>query len=169
MKQRPADADPPYLCGMPGEIVIRKATPDDLPVLLNFEQGVIAAERPFDPTLKEDPVLYYDLAGMLADPLVEIAVAEQDQKIIASGYARIEQAKPYLKHARYAYLGFMYVHPDYRGRGLNKRIMEALKAWARSKNISEMRLEVYFKNESAIKAYEKTGFIKHMIEMRMDL
>jgi GNAT superfamily N-acetyltransferase len=39
---------------------------------------------------------------------------------IDAGYARIEQAKPYLKHTAYAYLGFMYVLPAYRGKGINK-------------------------------------------------
>ncbi|RYG29242.1 MAG: GNAT family N-acetyltransferase, partial [Chitinophagaceae bacterium] len=54
-----------------------------------------------------------------------------------------------------------------RGRGINKMIIAALKDWAVSKNIDELRLEVYFPNSPAIRAYEKIGFSKHMIEMRM--
>ena len=104
---------------------------------------------------------------MISDPQVEIVVAEHEQKIIASGYARIEKSKPYLKHQNFAYLGFMFVHPDYRGKGINGSIIEMLKQFAISQGITEMRLEVYYKNETAIKAYEKIGFIKHIIEMRM--
>jgi len=33
-------------------ISIRKATTEDLPVLFEFEQGVLRAERPMDGTLK---------------------------------------------------------------------------------------------------------------------
>ncbi len=149
------------------EIVIRKATLNDLETLLLFEQGVINAERPFDSTLKTEPTHYYDIKEMINASHVEIVVAEIRSEIIGSGYARIESAKPYLKHQKHAYLGFMYVVPDYRGKGVIQKIIEALKQWAISQNITEMRLEVYQNNLAAIKAYEKIGFTKHMIQMRM--
>ncbi len=63
----------------------------------------------------------------------------------------------------------MYVVPDRRGKGVIQKIIEALKQWAISQNITEMRLEVYQNNLAAIKAYEKIGFTKHMIEMRIGL
>jgi len=151
------------------EISIRKALPDDLDQLLIFEQDLIKTERPFDPTLKADPISYYDLMAMLAAPHIEVVVAETDNRIIGSGYARIERSKPFLKHEKHAYLGFMYVLPEYRGKGLNKKIMDALKNWAVLQNISEFRLEVYYDNASAINAYEKFGFSKHILEMRFNL
>ncbi len=67
------------------------------------------------------------------------------------------------------YLGFMYVDPNHRGKEINKKIIEALKDWASSQNIPELRLDVYAENASAIKAYEKAGFTKHMVAMRMNL
>ncbi|HET9434996.1 MAG TPA: GNAT family N-acetyltransferase, partial [Chitinophagaceae bacterium] len=150
------------------EIRIRKALPDDLDQLLNFEQDLIKTERPFDPTLNHDPINYYDLKTMLTAPHIEVVVAETDNRIIASGYARIERSKPFLKHEQHAYLGFMYVLPEYRGKGLNKKIIEALKNWAALQNINEFRLDVYYDNASAIKAYEKIGFSKHILEMRFN-
>jgi len=151
------------------DIIIRKATQDDLDTLLTFEQGVIAAERPFDITLKGDPNHYYDIEKMITTPEVELLVAELDGELVASGYARIENAKPYLLHAQHAYLGFMYVVPQHRGKGINKKIIDALTAWSASKNITELRLDVYSDNEPAIKAYERSGFARHMINMRMGL
>jgi len=151
------------------EIKIRKATLLDLKQLLVFEQDLIKAERPFDPTLKPDPINYYDLKSLLISPLAEVLVAEADNKVIASGYVRIDRSKPFLKHSTHAYLGFMYVLPEYRGQGINKQIMDALKDWAVSKNITEFRLEVYYDNISAIKAYEKVGFSRYSLEMRYNL
>lgn len=148
------------------QIIIREAVASDLPLLLVFEQGVIAAERPFDKTLGDDPIYYYDLELMLTAPHIHLVVAELDGELIGSGYARIEDAKPYSRHRQHAYLGFMYTLPSYRGKGVNKRIIETLKDWSRTKNITELRLDVYYANEPAIRAYEKTGFVKHMIEMR---
>ncbi len=153
----------------PGTILIRKATLNDIETLLLFEQGVIKAERPFDKTLKPDPLHYYNIEEMIAAPHIELVVAEFDNKIVGSGYARLENSKHYLQHSRHAYLGFMYVHPDYRGKGVNQKIIEALKTWSLSQKVTEMRLDVYFNNDIAIKAYEKAGFTKHMIEMRMNI
>ncbi len=147
-------------------MIIRKASIKDIPTLLEYEQGVISAERPFDPTLRKETIHYYDIEKMINAETVEIVVAEKDAQIIACGYARIEKAEHFLDHNEYAYLGFMFVHPGYRGQGINAKIVAVLKEWVLSKDIKEMRLEVYEKNESAIRAYEKMGFVKHMITMR---
>jgi ribosomal protein S18 acetylase RimI-like enzyme len=48
-------------------------------------------------------------------------------------------------------------------------VIETLKQWAISQKINELILEVYYDNAPAIKAYEKFGFSKNMIEMRMGL
>ena len=151
------------------EIKIRKASLLDVEQLLVFEQDLIKTERPFDPTLKPDPINYYDLRSLLTSPLAEVVVAETDNRIIASGYARIDRSKPFLKHSSHAYLGFMYVLPEYRGQGINKQIIGALKNWATIQNITEFSLEVYYDNVSAIKAYEKIGFSKYILEMRYNL
>jgi GNAT superfamily N-acetyltransferase len=147
------------------EIKLREATTADIDTLLRFEQGVISAERPFDPTLKEN-TNYYDIPGMIRAPHIHLIVATAGDEIIGSGYARIEESKHYLQHTQHAYLGFMYVEPAWRGKGINRMIMEELERWSLSKNMVEMRLDVYYKNASAIHAYEKAGFISHMILMR---
>ncbi len=151
------------------EINIRTANLNDLHTLLRFEQGVINAERPFDSTLKNTNIQYYDIVEMITASHIELIVAEIEAEVIGSGYARIEDSKTYLQHQKHAYLGFMYVEPKHRGKGINKKIIEALKQWALSQNITELRLDVYNNNLGAIKAYEKAGFTKHMIQMRMGI
>ncbi|XHR98302.1 GNAT family N-acetyltransferase [Mucilaginibacter sp. UC70_90] len=64
---------------------------------------------------------------------------------------------------------FMYVLPAYRGMGVNQAIIEELKKWIVEQGLTEIRLEVYNDNIGAIKAYEKAGFKKRMIEMRIRL
>lgn len=148
-------------------IQIRPATHDDIKVLRAFEQGVIKAERPFDVTLDEDPITYYDLDALINDQDAMVVVAELDNKVIASGYAQIKPARHYLNHSHYAYLGFMYTLPEYRGNRVNAMIVERLKQWATAKGLNEIRLTVYTDNLSAIKAYEKVGFERHIITMRL--
>ena len=50
-------------------IQFRVANLTDLPILLQFEQGIITAERPFDPTLKPDPISYYNLEELIFQSL----------------------------------------------------------------------------------------------------
>src|SRR5579872_7295134 len=101
-------------------ITVKQATTADLPTLLRFEQGVISAERPMDPTIQDGPIHYYDLNKMLASPDIHLVVAETRDganpgTLIGSGYARIDPSRPYLKHTHHAYCGFMYVDPAFRG------------------------------------------------------
>lgn len=154
---------------MMNQLTTRKAEPRDLDTLYQFEQGIISAERPYNETLKTGHINYYDLKEMLTLSHAHVVVALDGEKIIGSGYARIEAAKPYLSHASHSYLGFMYVDPSYRGRGVNHLIIEALKEWSISRGIYELRLHVYNDNTVAIKAYEKSGFEKHLLEMRIGL
>ncbi len=150
------------------EFITRNARMEDLPILLDFEQQLIKAERPFDITIREDPVSYYDIKEMIDDDNACVLVVEYNGEIVASGYAISKKARHYLDHEYYAYLGFMYTQPDFRGKGLNAKIVEVLKQWAESKGLSEMRLTVYEDNVPAVKAYEKVGFKKHIIEMRVE-
>lgn len=151
------------------QLLIRRATWEDLPILLNFEQAIIEFERQFDPTLAPADVSYYDLAGMIDAPLVELLVAEINHEVIGSGYARLEESKVYLKHRRHAYLGFMYVVPSWRGAGVNQQLIAALNRWIITQNVHELRLDVYHDNQAAVRAYEKAGFRRHLTEMRREL
>jgi GNAT superfamily N-acetyltransferase len=148
---------------------LRPATAADIATLRRFEQQIVAAERPHDPTLRDGLVHYYDLERMVQQNNVLLLVAEQDGEPIGCGFARIDAAQARYKHARQAYLGLMYVEPRQRGRGVNQRILDELLAWCRAHGITELRLEVYTGNASAVRAYEKAGFSAHLLEMRLAL
>ena len=49
----------------------------------------------------------------------------------------------------------MYTLPEYRGQGINGRIIADLKRWAVSRGLTEIRLTVYY------------GFKRHLVEMRL--
>ena len=152
------------------QVSIRTAKLSDLERLLEFEQAIIEAERPFDNTIRTGPaVRYYDLEDLIVSSDSEVVVAESGSQIVGSGYARIDVSEAYLKHDEHSYLGFMYVVPEHRGKGVNKLIVESLEAWSRSKGVSEMQLEVYAENAPAIRAYEKSGYKALILTMRRGL
>ena len=150
-------------------ITIRKATKEDLSILYEFEQGVLHAERPMDKTLKASKTYYYDIPNLISDLKVELVIAEINGVIAGCGYARIKQARDCFQFDQFSYLGFMFTKEDYRGKGVNKTIMNYLYDWSLSKGIYEVRLEVYPSNNAAIKAYEKVGMQATMNTMRIDL
>ncbi len=151
------------------QLTIRKAIMADLMTLLAFEQGVVAAERPFNPTIKNKEATYYDIGHMIVADHIHLVVAEINGEIVGSGYARIEQSQSCFKHKKFGYLGFMYVLPLHRGKGINAKILKTLVGWCTSYDINEIRLDVYSDNVSAIKAYEKVGFTKLLTHMRMEV
>ncbi|KMQ59441.1 acetyltransferase [Chryseobacterium angstadtii] len=149
-------------------MITREATEQDLEILLEFEQGIVTAERPFNSTLSDGEIHYYDLLHLVKSEDSLVLVTEENNEIIASGYARIRKPENnYSNFEKYVYLGFMYVKPEHRGKGVNKLILDELISWAKSKDISEVRLDVYAQNESAVKAYEKAGFESLLVTMRM--
>lgn len=149
-------------------MITREATKQDLEILLEFEQGIVSAERPFNSTLIDGEIHYYDLNEFIQSPDATLIVVEDNNEIVASGYALIKESdKEYNNFKSYAYLGFMFVKPEYRGKGINKLITDELVSWAKSRNISEIRLDVYAQNDSAIKAYEKAGFEPLLLTMRL--
>ena len=146
--------------------ILREATGADLPVLLQFEQDLIAYERPFAPNLKKGKISYYDLAAYIEDPTIRVIVAEVEGQVVGSGYALIRENKAYKAPQHYVYLGFMYVIPEYRGQSINGLIMTDLIHWGKAQGHTEVQLEVYAENESAIKAYAKAGLVPEILTMR---
>ena len=147
----------------------RKATLDDLPVLLEFEQGLINAERPMDSKLIAGDISYYSISDLIKNSDSEVYVAVIGNEIVASGYAKIKDNYPYLKHKKQGYLGFMFVPEKYRGNGYNQLVLDVLLQWCKQRNIYDIRLDVYDVNEPALKAYSKAGFKKNLINMQMDI
>jgi len=145
-------------------ISCRTAVLEDLPTLLTFEQGIIKAERPYDETLRPDPISYYDIGELIKLEQAEVAVATDGDLLVGSGYALIKEGKPYRSFTHFAYLGFMYVLPEYRGQGVNQMIVEHLRQWSLQRGVTEARLDVYAGNAAAVRAYEKAS----LVDMRLD-
>ena len=150
-------------------VEIRRAIEAEIETLLVFEQEIIAVERPFDNTLKEGKIHYYDLIELIRAKRAEVLVAVVNNEIVGSGYAKTLPAEPFQKYTEYAYLGFMYVKPEFRGQGINQKILNRLIDWAKSQNLTEVRLDVYDKNTTAKNSYLKAGFKPNLLEMRLEI
>ncbi|QTD36543.1 GNAT family N-acetyltransferase [Polaribacter batillariae] len=154
---------------MNNSISIRTAKLADLETLLEFEQGVVEAEKPLDPFLGEGKLYYYNIPELITAKNIHFVVAVYNEELVGSGYVKIENSRNYHKNPTHGYVGFMYVKPAFRGKRISNFILESLKSWAKSKGLKELWLDVYHNNPPAIKSYERFGFNKSMINMRMNI
>jgi ribosomal protein S18 acetylase RimI-like enzyme len=137
-------------------ISIRTANLNDLETLLEFEQGVIKAERPLDPFLGDGTLSYYN-----------IPVANKE--LVGSGYLKIEDSSHYHKNPKHGYIGFIFVKPAFRGKKISHLILASLKDWGKEKDLKELRLDVYSNNYNALKSYNRFGFTKGLVNMKIDI
>ena len=151
------------------DIIIRAARIEEIEKLLQFEQLIIEYERPFVKNMKTEHFNYYSLEELINSNDAEVLVAESSGQLIGSGYAKIKKSLSYIKNEFHAFLGYMYVEPLHRGKAVNQLIVNQLIRWSKSKGMEEVRLTVFAENESAIRAYDKAGFDKQVIEMRKNI
>lgn len=80
------------------------------------------------------------------------------------------QKKPKILKIRQAgYLCDAFILPEYRRRGIAKRLSKEFFKWLKSKNITYVYLDVYVKNIRGLKAWKKLGFKELTLGMRKRL
>ena len=150
-------------------ISIRTANLNDLETLLEFEQGVIKAERPMDSFLKEGTLSYYNITELITAKNSHLIVAVTNKELVGSGYLKIEDSNHYHKNPKHGYIGFIFVKPTFRGQRISNLILKSLKKWGEEKGLKELRLDVYSKNTDALKSYNRFGFTKGLVNMKIDI
>ncbi len=151
-----------------GELTFREAILSDVDSLLELEQKIIDSERPFDKDLKDKDAWYYDLPALISSAESHLVVVDTGAGIVGTGYVRIDETKQSYKHDQHGYIGFIYVEPEQRGKGVAKDILNHLVAWGKDRGIEHFALDVYTENESAIRAYEKFGFAKRSVKLVLE-
>ena len=63
-------------------VEVRKAIESEIDVLLSFETEIIKTERPFDNSLGEGDIHYYDLIGLIRAERAEVLVAVVENEIV---------------------------------------------------------------------------------------
>jgi ribosomal protein S18 acetylase RimI-like enzyme len=150
-------------------ISTRTANLDDLETLLEFEQGVVAAEKPLDSFLGSGKLTYYNIPELISDEHTYFIVAVSNDELVGSGYIKIENSNKYHKNAKHGYIGFIFVKPAFRGKKISTIILKSLKNWSKEQDLKELRLDVYSNNFGAIKSYDSFGFTKSLVNMRIDI
>ena len=147
-------------------IEIRNATPQDTETITEFNQKMAweTEERRLD-----DSIICPGVRAILEDPDKGFyIIALEGEKIV--GQLMITYEWSDWRNNTIWWIQSVYVHEDYRGQGIYKRLYEEIKKRAGQAGISTIRLYVEKENTRAQGVYEKLGMHEcqyHMYEVNL--
>ena len=136
-------------------MIVRKATVNDLPVLVEFTslEAQEAEDNIIDLALLEKGV-----KTALEDPSVAIYWLMLDDNSNPAGSISALREWSDWNAGYYWWIQSLYIVPEERGKGHINALIAAVEEEMRSQGGIELRLYVHRHNEKAIRAYEKAGF-----------
>jgi ribosomal protein S18 acetylase RimI-like enzyme len=161
---------------MPRDVVLRPATPTDLPALGRLGAELTRLHHGFDPRFLspgadvEEGYAWF-LSTQLGQPDVAIYVAESTEdprEVLGYVYASFEPHS--WKELREA-VGFIHdvvVDERARGQGIARRLVEAAAGWIEARGMPRVMLWTAEKNAAAQRLFERLGFRRTMVEMTRD-
>jgi len=132
---------------------IRTATPADIPQILQFIRALATYEREPDEVTATEADLLRD--GFGPNPFYFCLIAEHHGQ--AAGFAFYFFNYSTWKGRPGLYLEDLFVHPEFRGLGIDKALLERVAAIAVEKNCPRLQWEVLDWNSPAIDFYRAMG------------
>jgi GNAT superfamily N-acetyltransferase len=134
-------------------MIVRPATPHDVPVILRFVRELADYEREPDAVVATEPMLVAALFG--AQPAAEALLAEADGAAI--GFALFFHNFSTWTGRRGIYLEDLYVTPQARGIGAGKALLRRLAHLAIERDCARIEWAVLDWNAPAIAFYDSVG------------
>lgn len=134
-------------------VVLRRATPDDAPLVLEFIRQLAEYEGLLDKVAATDAKVRESLFG--EQPAAFAIIAECDGE--PAGFAVYFFSYSTFQAARGLYLEDLFVLPRFRGRGLGQRLLAELARIAVEASCARMEWSVLDWNELALRVYRRVG------------
>jgi GNAT superfamily N-acetyltransferase len=151
------------------EVLIRQATPDDIPELLRHRRGMYEDMGYNDAETLSAMVSTCKpyLAAALANSTFHGWLACAGEKVVAGGVVLVSPwpGHPYDGQCRPATILNMYTDPPFRRQGIARRLMQTMIDWCRQEGFVRVDLHASDKGRPL---YETLGF-EPTNEMRLDL
>jgi GNAT superfamily N-acetyltransferase len=132
---------------------LRPAVRDDVPLILRFIRALAEYERLLDEVVATEAALEEHLFG--AQPRSEVILAEWDG--VSAGFALYFHNFSTFLCRPGIYLEDVFVHPEYRGRGIGKALLLELARIARQRGCGRFEWAVLNWNQPSIEFYESLG------------
>lgn len=150
---------------------IRFATEKDIPGMIALLKQVGQVHYRGRPDIFRAQAQKYgeaSLSQVLSDPHRPIFIAE-DGGVAGYAFCIVKEVAddPVLRDCRSLYLDDLCVDETRRGSGIGKALLGAVTDYARQQGFYNLTLNVWSCNESALRFYEKNGFVPQKICMEM--
>lgn len=94
-----------------------------------------------------------------------LLVAENGGEYVGYLLAHAAESQPIFKHRKHATITDIYVVPQYRRKGIAKRLIEEAASFFKAHGVQHMQVNVLVKNASARAFVEKMGFVDFLYRM----
>jgi len=151
---------------------IRLATLDDVATISKMYEDFFA----FHAGLQPD---YYNAAqehGKYPEYIInsekdDLIIAEIDGKIAGFTHVLEDKTEPYdcIVQYKFAVCVDLYTFPTYRKMGVGTKLINAIKEWAKKRNLTYIELKVLAENENATRLYRQEDFQIVSYNMRFSL
>ena len=100
------------------------------------------------------------LLSLMADPDVALFLALEEERLVGVVHVLIRETRdiPILVSRRYGLVENLVVREGLRRTGIGSALMKRAHGWAKSRGATEIELNVYEFNQSAIGFYRKLGY-----------
>lgn len=98
-----------------------------------------------------------------------VLAARSDDRLVGFGVGRITLLPPFFAERRRGFIQDVFTHPDFRRRGIARRVVEALLAWLHEEQVETVELTVATNNAEAIRLWERLGFRAYMLHFKRAL
>lgn len=136
-------------------VIIRAATPADLPLILDLIQQLAEYEKLRDACVATEERLHASLFG--SSPAAEVIIAELDGE--PAGFALFCHNYSTFLAQRGLWLEDLFVRPTFRGFGIGRRLLERLAAIAIERECGRLEWAVLDWNAPAIGFYRSLGAV----------
>ncbi|MDZ5471477.1 GNAT family N-acetyltransferase [Bacillus sp. 31A1R] len=135
----------------------------------DFILGLSSRFNEFEFMSWRDPEKMDEAQIMMAKEAIQnpnsiIFVAEDEFNQLL-GYLHVTTMSDYFTGVEQGYVSSIAVAKEGEGKGVGRKLMEKAEEWAKSKGYQQLVLNVFDKNERALKMYQQLGFEKEIIKM----
>ena len=149
--------------GEKGRMHIRKATKKDLKALVELSVQLMAEHERKFPTFEKlakdfraQQMKYFK--NVISKRIGAFFVAIENGKIIGMILGKEEKNLPIFAETRIGQVVAFYVLPEFRGKGVGRKLFAEMKKWFRKKGFRTVGLNFISKNTKVKKLYKELGF-----------
>jgi len=146
---------------------IRKATKKDLKDLIDLHINLIKYLKKIKPSRY---IINKKIVEKRRKKLMEwlkkkeaIIYVAEDKKIVGYGMGEVIDYPPFIEGKKFGELDEVYVLPEYRGKGIGKKLTNKVIEFLKKKKVDTMEGYVDTKNKLALKTWKEMGFKENLI------